>query len=167
MRKLPVCFPSAIENRSDVLCYTTPELKEAVEITGPLEIYIFASTSVKDTDFTVKFLDVYPDGRSVNLVDGIRRASGLKSSSQPEFITPGDVYEYVITMGPTSQLFHKSHRMRIDISSSNFPMYDRNMNTGNPIGEDARGIKAKQTVYHQAKYASYIDLPVIPNRFKR
>ena len=158
---------SAIENRSDVLCYTTCKLTEDVEITRPLEIHVFAGTSVIDTDFTAKFLDVSPDGRSYNLVDGIKRAHGLKSSSQPEFITPGEVYEYIIIMGPTSHLFSKGHRMRIDISSSNFPMYDRNMNSGNPIGEDTIGISAKQTVYHAAKYASYIDLPVIPNRFVR
>jgi putative CocE/NonD family hydrolase len=157
---------SSLERRDDVLCYTTPPLTENVEITGPLEIHILASTSTRDTDFTAKFVDVYPDGRSQNLVDGIKRAKGLKSLASPEFITPGQVYEYVITMGPTSQMFFKGHRMRIDISSSNFPMYDRNMNTGNPIGEDATGIKANQTVYHEAKYASHIDLPVIPNRFK-
>jgi putative CocE/NonD family hydrolase len=156
---------SSVERRSDVLCYTTPPLTENVEITGPIQIHVFASTSAIDTDFTAKFVDVYPDGRAQNLVDGIKRARGLKSSAQPEFIIPGEVYEDVITMGPTSQMFFKGHRIRIDISSSNFPMYDRNMNTGNPIGEDATGIKAKQTVYHEAKYASYIDLPVIPNRF--
>jgi len=155
---------SSLERRSDVLCYTTPPLKENVEITGPLQIHIFASTSAKDTDFTAKLVDVYPDGRSQNLVDGIKRARGLKSP--PEFITPGEVYEYVINLGPTSQMFFKGHRIRIDVSSSNFPMYDRNMNTGNPIGEDKTGVKANQTVYHQAKFGSYIDLPVIPDRFK-
>jgi uncharacterized protein len=155
---------SSLERRSDVLCYTTPPLKENVEITGPLQIHIFASTSAKDTDFTAKLVDIYPDGRSQNLVDGIKRARGLKFP--PEFITPGEVYEFIINLGPTSQMFFKGHRIRIDISSSNFPMYDRNMNTGNPIGEDKTGVKANQTVYHQAKYASYIDLPVIPDRFK-
>jgi len=153
---------SNIEKRNDVLCYTTPELKEGTEITGPLEIHLFAATSARDTDFTAKLVDVYPDGRSHNLSDGIKRARGLKSDTKPELINPGEVYEYIITMGPTSQLFRKGHRIRIDISSSNFPMYDRNMNTGNPIGEDARGIVATQTVYHQAQYATYIELPVIP-----
>jgi len=157
---------SSVERRDDVLCYSTPPLTENVEITGPIEIHVFAATSARDTDFTAKFVDVYPDGRAQNLVDGIKRARGLKSSSRPEFITPGNVYEYVINMGPTSQMFFKGHRIRIEISSSNFPMYDRNMNTGNPIGEDATGPKATQTVYHNAEYASYIDLPVIPNRFK-
>lgn len=153
---------SHLEMRNDILCYTTADLKEDIEITGPLEIHLFAATSVRDTDFTAKLVDVRPDGGSYNLVDGIKRARGLKSNVKPELINPGEVYEYIITMGPTSQLFRKGHRIRIDISSSNFPLYDRNMNTGNPIGEDARGIVATQTVYHQAEYASYIDLPVIP-----
>ena len=155
---------SPVEKRTDVLCYTSDELKEDVEITGPLEMHVFAATSARDTDFTAKLIDVFPDGRSYNLVDGIRRARGLKSEEQPELVTPGEVYEYVITMGPTSQLFRKGHRIRIDISSSNFPYYDRNMNTGNPIGEDAEGIIATQTVYHQSEYTSYIDLPIIPER---
>jgi putative CocE/NonD family hydrolase len=155
---------SPVEKRTDVLCYTSAELKEDVEITGPLEMHIFAATSARDTDFTAKLVDVFPDGRSYNLVDGIRRARGLKSEEQPELVTPGEVYEYVITMGTTSQLFRKGHRIRIDISSSNFPYYDRNMNTGNPIGEDAEGIIATQTVYHQSEYTSYIDVPIIPER---
>ena len=89
------------------------------------------------------------------------RASGLQFGDWPEPIHPGTVYEYIITLGNTSQLFRKGHRIRIQISSSNFPMFDRNMNTGNGIGEDARGIIARQTVYHQAGFASYIDLPVM------
>ncbi|HEY31852.1 MAG TPA: CocE/NonD family hydrolase [Dehalococcoidia bacterium] len=155
---------SAIERRNDVLCYTTPELKEDIEITGPIEVHVFAATSARDTDFTAKLVDVYPDGRSLNLVDGIKRARGLKSEYQPELISPDEIKEYVITLGPTSQLFRRDHRIRVDISSSNFPLYDRNMNTGNHIGEDSVGIPAKQTVYHEADYASYIDLPVIPDK---
>jgi putative CocE/NonD family hydrolase len=153
---------SIIEKRGDVLCYTTLELKEDVEVTGPLEIHVFAATSARDTDFTAKVVDVYPDGRVYNLVDGIKRVSGRKFADRPELINPGEVYEYLITMGNTSQLFRKGHRIRIEISSSNFPLFDRNMNTGNPIGKDASGIPAKQTVYHQSGYVSYIDLPVMP-----
>ena len=151
-----------IEKRGDVLCYTTPELKKDMEVTGPLQVHLFAATSARDTDFTAKICHIYPDGRSYNLAEGIMRASGLKFADRPELITPGEPYEYVITLGNTSQLFRKGHRIRIQISSSNFPQYDRNMNTGNPIGEDDRGIIAKQTIYHQSGYASYLDLPVIP-----
>jgi len=155
---------SHIERRSDVLCYTTPELEEDTEVTGPLEVHLFAATSARDTDFTAKLVDVYPDGRAYNIAEGIMRARGRKSIFQPEPVNPGEVYEYTINLGTTSQLFRKGHRIRIDISSSNFPMYDRNMNTGNPTGEDAQGIPAMQTIYHQSGYASYIDLPVIPAR---
>jgi putative CocE/NonD family hydrolase len=153
---------SRIERRSDVLCYTTPEFTEDIEISGPLQFHLFAATSAVDTDFTAKLVHVYPDGGAYNVVDGIKRAHGRKSPDHPELVNPGEVYEYVITMGNTSHFFPKGHRIRIDISSSNFPQHDRNMNTGNPIGEDARGIPAKQTIYHQKDYASYIDLPVIP-----
>ena len=153
---------SHIEKRQDILCYTSPELEEDVEVTGPLEVHLFASTSVRDTVFTAKLVDVYPDGRAYNIAEGIKRASGRKTIFQPEPVNPGEVYEYVINLGSTSQLFRKGHCIRIDISSSNFPNYDRNMNTGNPIGEDTEGVPAMQSIYHQAEYASYIDLPVIP-----
>jgi hypothetical protein len=156
---------SLIEKRSDVLCYTSQELDEDLEITGdPIEIHLFASTSARDTDFAAKLIDVYPDGRAYNLVEGIKRARGLKSALKPELINPGQVYEYIIKMGKTSNLFRKGHRIRVDISSSNFPMFDRNMNTGNATGEDAKGIPAMQTIFHQPGYASYINLPVILNK---
>jgi uncharacterized protein len=152
---------SRIEQREDILCYTTPELKEEVEVTGPLELHLFAASSARDTDFTAKLVDVYPDGRSFNVADGIIRARYRKSVFSPELLEPGQIIEYVIDMVGTSQLFKRDHRIRIDVSSSNFPAFDRNLNTGNPIGEDARGIIARQTIYHQAGYASYIDLPTI------
>lgn len=155
---------SHIEKRQDILCYTTPELEEDTEVTGPLEVHLFAATSARDTDFTAKLVDVYPDGRAYNIGEGIIRARGRKSVLKPELVNPGEVNEYRINMGTTSQLFRKGHRIRIDISSSNFPMYDRNMNTGNPIGQDAEGIPAMQTIYHQSEYASYVDLPVIPGK---
>lgn len=153
---------SHIENRNDVLCYTTPELKEDIEVTGPLELHLFAATSARDTDFTGKLVDVFPDGSAYNVGDGIIRAQYRKSFFKPEFVTPGEVYEYTINMENTSQLFRKGHRIRIDVSSSSFPEYNRNMNTGNPAGEDAEGIIAEQKIFHQSEYPSYIDLPVIP-----
>jgi putative CocE/NonD family hydrolase len=146
---------SGIERRPDILCYTTHELKEDIEITGgPLEVHIFASTSVKSTDFTAKLVYVYPDGRSYNVAEGVKRITNQQESGL------AGIKEYVIGIGNISQLFRKGHRIRIDISSSNFPFSDRNMNTGNPIGEDARGVPAMQTIYHQKDYASYIDLPL-------
>jgi hypothetical protein len=151
---------ASIERRIDVLCYTGPELAEDMEVTGPIQMHLFAATTACDTDFAAKLIDVYPDGKAYNIADGLMRASGL--TGEFKLIEPGKIYEYVITMGHTSQVFRKNHRIRIDITSSNFPQFDRNMNTGNPIGEDLTGIPAIQTVYHQSGYASYIDLPVIP-----
>jgi putative CocE/NonD family hydrolase len=153
------------EKRQDVLCYTTSELKEDLEVTGPLKVHLFAATSARDTDFVAKLVDVYPDGRAYNVTtDGIIRARYRKSLFEPEMVSPGEVNEYVINLEATSQLFRRGHRIRIDITSSSFPEYDRNMNTGNPIGEDAKGVTAKQTIYHDSEYPSYIDLPVITDR---
>jgi putative CocE/NonD family hydrolase len=151
-----------VEKRADVLCYTTAELKESLTVTGPLQVHLFAATSARDTDFTAKICHVYPDGRSFNLAEGIMRARGRRLDDRPELIDPGKVYEYVITLGNTSQLFPKGHRIRIQISSSNFPMFDRNMNTGNDIGDDATGLIARQTIFHQPELASYVDLPIMP-----
>jgi hypothetical protein len=153
---------SLVERRDDVLCYTTPELKEDLEVTGPLLLHLFAATSARDTDFTAKLVDVYPDGRAYNVVcDGITRARYRKSLFAPELVNPGEVNEYIVNLEAVSQLFRKGHRIRIDVSSSCFPEYDRNMNTGHAVGEDARGIPALQSIYHEAAYSSYIDLPVI------
>ncbi len=153
---------SYIEKRSDVLCYTTSEIEDDFEITGPLKFHLFAATSAKDTDFTARLVDVHPNGQSYPVANGIIRARYRKSLSKAEPVSPGAVYEYTIDMGNTSQLFRIGHRARIDISSSDFPGFDRNMNTGGPIGEDIHGIVAIQNIYHRGSYASYIDLPVIP-----
>lgn len=153
---------SRIEKRNDVLCYTTPELREEIEVTGPLLLHLFASTSAQDTDFTAKLIDVYPDGSAYNVAEGCIRARFRKSVLRPEPVNPGEVCEYTIDLAVTSIVFGRGHRIRIDVSSSNFPRHDRNMNTGNPFGEDAEGVPAMQTIYHQSDYASYIDMPVIP-----
>ncbi len=153
---------SFIERRGDVLCYTTPELDQDMEVTGPLDLHLFASSSCKDTDFTAKLVDVHPDGHAYNVADGIVRAQYRNSFTDPEPLTPGEIVEFIVRLGQTSQLFRRGHRIRLDITSSNFPTFDRNMNTGNPIGEDSEGITALQTIYHQSGCASYIDLPVIP-----
>jgi putative CocE/NonD family hydrolase len=152
-----------IERRADVLCYTTSELEQDIEVTGPLNLRLFAATSCRDTDFTAKLVDVYPDGRAYNIADGIVRGRYRNSISQPELLKPGEVTEFVIRLGPTSQLFRRGHRIRIDIASSDFPNYDRNLNTGNRIGEDSEGIPALTIINHQTGYASYIDLPIIPS----
>jgi uncharacterized protein len=150
-----------IELRNDVLCYTTPELKEDLQVTGPLKLHLFASTSASDTDFTAKIVDVYPDSHGYNMAEGITRVRFRKSVFAPEPVNPGELIEYTIDLIGASQLFRRGHRIRLDIASSNFPAFDRNMNTGNPSGEDKRGIPATQHIFHQSSYSSYIDLPVI------
>ena len=152
-----------IEKRADVLCYTTPELKEEIEVTGPLKLHLFAATSVRDTDFMAKLIDVHPNGSAYNVAEGAIRARYRKSILQPEPVNPGEVYEYVIDLAATSIVFGRGHRIRIDVTSSNFPRLDRNMNTGNPFGEDAQGVPAVQTIYHEPDYPSHIDLPVVPS----
>jgi putative CocE/NonD family hydrolase len=144
------------------LCYTSAELQNDVEVTGPVRVHLFAATSARDTDWAAKLVDVYPDGRAYNLVEGIKRASGRKLDGLQEPVTPGEVYDYLITLGDTSIVFRKGHRIRIEISSSNFPTFDRNMNTGHLVGEDAQGIPALQRVLHSSDHASYVELPAIP-----
>jgi len=151
-----------VERRSDVLCYTTRRLEANIEVTGPVTVHLFAASSAKDTDFAAKLVDVYPDGAAYNIAEGILRAKYRNGLLRPGFITPGDINEYVIDLASVSVLFKKGHRIRLDITSSNFPRFDRNMNTGNPFGEDAEGIIANQTVYHDNTCASYVALPVIP-----
>jgi uncharacterized protein len=150
-----------IERRNDVLCYTTLELKEDLQVTGPLKLHLFASTSACDTDFTAKIVDVYLDGRSFNVAEGITRARFRKSVFMPELVDPGEIIEYTIDLVGVSQIFRRGHRIRLDISSSNFPAFDRNMNTGHSTGEDKSGIAATQNIFHESNYISYVDLPII------
>jgi putative CocE/NonD family hydrolase len=157
-----VADQTVVEERPDVLVYTASPLEHDLEITGPIKVHLFAASSARDTDFTAKLLDVRPDGYAHNLQDGIVRARYRTSVAQPSFITPGKVYEYTIDLWATSHLLKAGHRLRIDISSSNFPRFDRNPNTGTPIGVDDRLELAQQTIHHSATYSSYVVLPIIP-----
>ena len=151
-----------IEKRADVLIYSTPPLSEAVEVTGPITVKLFAASSAPDTDWTAKLVDVAPGGKIINLNNGIVRASHRNSLETHEPIDPGKPYEYTITVFPTSNLFKVGHQIRLEISSSNFPHYDRNLNTGQPVGADAQMVAARQTVFHDAAHPSYIELPIMP-----
>lgn len=153
---------TVIERREDILCYSTSELREDLEVTGPLQMILYASTTAKDTDFTAKLTDVQPDGRSLLIAEGIQRAKYRDWNYEEIPIEPGAVIKYTINLGNTSHVFRKGHRIRIHVSSSNFPLFDRNMNTGHSIGEDAVGVVAEQTIYHDSNYPSHIELPVIP-----
>jgi putative CocE/NonD family hydrolase len=151
-----------VEQREDVLVYTTAPLTESVEVTGPVKMILYSASSAKDTDFTAKLVDVHPDGKAYNLCDGIIRARWRRSRSEPELIEPGKAYRYEIDLWVTSNLFKAGHQIRVEISSSNFPRFDRNPNTGNPFGTDTELLSATQTVFHGAERASHILLPVIP-----
>ena len=153
---------SEIEAREDVLVYTTPPLQQEVEVTGPLTVTLWAATSAKDTDFTAKLVDVCEDGCARNLTDGIIRARYRDSSSSPSLLEPGKAYRYTIDLWATSNVFKAGHRIRVEISSSNFPRFDRNTNTGNLIAEDKEFKPALQTVLHDREHPSHITLPIVP-----
>ncbi|HVW68179.1 MAG TPA: CocE/NonD family hydrolase [Steroidobacteraceae bacterium] len=152
-----------VEARSDVLVYTTPALREPLEVTGPIRVKLFAASSAADTDWTAKLVDVHPDGYAQNLQDGIVRARYRRGKDQPAaLLEPGRVYEYDIDLWATSNTFLPGHRLRVEIASSNFPRFDRNLNTGEDPATGTRLQLARQTIYHSAKYPSHIVLPVIP-----
>lgn len=156
----------ATESRQDVLVYTSGELKEDVEVTGPVTVHLWAISSAPDTDFVARLVDVYPDGYAQNLTDGIIRAryrDFQKGQRQPSLIEPGKAYEYEIDLWATSNVFQAGHRIRLDITSSNFPRWDRNPNTGADFGADTEMAVARQTILHDPEHASYIVLPVVPS----
>ena len=155
---------SQIQRRPDVLTFTTDVLTEDMEITGPISATIWASSDAKDTDFTATLTDLEPDGKAIALCEGIVRARFRNGTENPEMMVPGEIYKFEIDMWNTSNTFIKGHRIRIEISSSNFPRYNRNLNSGNPIASDIDITIANQTVYHGIQYPSHINLPVIPKR---
>ena len=151
-----------IETRPDVLVYSTPELERDTEVTGPVTVTLYAASSAVDTDFTAKLVDVEPCGCARNLTDGIIRARYRKPRQPASLIQPGEVYEYAIDIWATSNVFKKGHRIRLEISSSNFPRFDRNSNTGGDIGGETRLVPALQTIFHDAEYPSRVSLPLVP-----
>jgi len=151
-----------VEAREDVLVYSSAVLEQAVELTGPIQLVLYAASSARDTDFTAKLVDVHPTGYAQNLADGIVRARYRESRSEPTLIRPNGIYRYEIDVGVTSNLFHAGHRIRLEISSSNFPRFDRNPNTGHPFGRDDLLAPAHQRVFHDAARPSHALLPVIP-----
>ena len=151
-----------VEMRRDVLCYTSEPLTADTEITGPIKLMLYAASDAPDTDWTAKLVDVSETGYAMNLCDGILRARYRESLSDPTLIEPGTVYEYTIEVGVTANVFRQGHRIRLEISSSNFPRFDRNPNTGHAIGVDADMRAARQTVHHSREHPSRILLPVIP-----
>ena len=150
------------EARPDVLVFSTPPLDRDLEVTGFVTVELYASTSAADTDFTALVADVDGSGYARFLTDGIVRARYRTATSQPEEVMPGRVYKYVIDLWATSNVFKAGHRVRLYLSSSNFPRFNRNPNTGDPVLGSARSVKARQTIHHGGDYASALILPIIP-----
>ena len=150
-----------MEERKDILVYTTEPLKEGMEVSGPVELTLYVSSDVKDTDFTVKLLDVYPDGRAYNLDETIQRVRYREGYDKQVFMEKGKVYK--VTLGPmtTSNWFEAGHRLRIEVSSSNFPRFDRNMNTGGRNYDEKEGVKATNAVHHSRKFPTELKLTVV------
>lgn len=153
---------SDIERREDVLGYTTPPLPEDLEVTGPVEALLYVSSSVSDTDFTAKLVDVYPDGRAFNIQEGIARARYRQGLDREVWMSPGEVYEIRIDLEATSNVFVAGHRIRLEVSSSSFPRWERNLNTGGRNHDETHGVSARNRVHHSSRYPSRVLLPVIP-----
>ncbi len=155
---------SETEMRHDVLVYTSPVLERGVEVTGPIEVVLYVSSSAKDTDFTAKLVDVTPDGKAYNIQEGIMRARYREGYDRKVWMSVGEVAKLRIDMYASSNYFAPGHSIRLEISSSNFPRFDRNLNTGGNNYDESEWEVARQTVHHSAEYPSHLLLPVIPQR---
>ena len=154
-----------VEKRDDVLVFTTPTLAEDLAVIGPVSLKLYAATDVRDTDFTAVLIDVLPDGKAMNVTEGIMRARFRQSIwKAPKLIKPGQVYEYTLQLLPTARVFRKGHKIRMHLSSSRFPLWDRNTNTGSNPATDTETKVAHQTIYHDTSRPSHLVLPVIPTR---
>ncbi len=152
------------EARNDVLVYTTEPFKEAVEMSGPITVTLYVSSSAKDTDFTWRIDDVYPDGRAFNLIENIQRMRYRDGYDKPEvWMEPGKTYKVTFQPMQFSNDFKPGHRLRLEISSSNFPRFDRNLNTGGPNYNETKWVVAHNSVHHSTQYPSTITITVVPN----
>jgi uncharacterized protein len=150
------------ETRPDILVYTTEPLKEGIEVSGPIEVTLYVSSDAKDTDFTVKLIDVYPDGRAYNLDETIQRMRYRDGYDKPNvWMQAGKVYKVTLQPMTTSNYFEAGHRIRIEVSSSNFPRFDRNLNTGGKNWDESKGVVARNAVHHSRQYPSEIKLTVV------
>ncbi len=150
-----------IEKRHDILVYTSDPLEEGIEVSGTIEITLFVSSDARDTDFTVKLLDVYPDGTAYNLDETIQRARYREGYDRQVFMEEGRVYELPVSPMSTSNYFAEGHRIRIEVSSSNFPRFDRNLNTGGANHDEIAGVVAHNRVHHSRAHPSHIRLPIV------
>lgn len=150
-----------VEKRQDVLVYSTPVLSADVEVTGVVRVVLWADSSAVDTDFTAKLVDVFPSGEARNLTDGVIRARYRESLEKPKLLTPSEAVRFVIEVGVTSNVFRAGHRIRLEISSSNFPRFDRNPNTGRAVADETQLQMARQRVWHDRLHRSYLEVPVV------
>ena len=151
-----------IESRDDVLCYSTAALDAPLNVAGPVSVTLWAVTDAVDTDFTAKLVDVYPDGRAVSLCDGIIRARYRESFSEPLAVTPGEPTRYTIELANTAHRFGAGHQLRIEVSSSNFPRFAPNPNTGGPLASEADARPAVQHILHDADHPSELTICMLP-----
>jgi putative CocE/NonD family hydrolase len=141
--------------------YTTPPLITGIEVTGPIDAVLHVSSDAKDTDFTAKLVDVYPDGRAFNVQEGIVRARSREGQTKKVWLKAEEIVEVHIEMGATSNYFAPGHRIRLEVSSSNFPRFDRNLNTGGNNYDETQWVSARNFVYHSERQTSYLLLPVV------
>ncbi len=151
-----------LEGRSDVLVFTSPPMDEPLEVTGYVGLILTIASSAPDTDFTGRLLDVFPDGSARTLTEGILRARYRNGFERPALLVPGEPTELAVELGATSNVFLRGHRIRLEVSSSNFPRWDRNPNTASPFGEESEPRSAEQTVFHDRARVSKLVLPVVP-----
>ena len=151
----------SVAQRDDVLVYTSEPLGDDLEVTGPVSMTIYASSSAPDTDFTATLVDIHPDGRAINICEGLRRARFKDSIEEPVLIEPGRAYQYEIDLWETSNVFKMGHCLRVEVSSSNFPRFDVNPNTGGKLGVERRQKIAEQAIYHCPEHPSHVVLPII------
>lgn len=152
---------SEMELRNDILVYTSAPLKEGIEVSGFIEASIYVSSDAKDTDFTIKLIDVYPDGKAYNLDETIQRARYREGYDKEVWMEKGKIYKVDFTPMSTSNYFAEGHRIRIEISSSNFPRFDRNLNTGGNNYDESKPVKATNKIHHSSRYPSVINLPIV------
>ena len=152
-----------LERRDDVLCYTSEPLAADLEVIGPIEMVLYAASSARDTDFIVRLCDVYPNGRSIFLAEGMLRARyrGSVAGESVELLEPDEVAEYRIRCYPAANVFRRGHCLRLDVTSSSFPRFSRNLNTGEDIATATRIEVARQAVLHTDVYPSHVLLPVV------
>jgi len=150
------------EVRDDVLVFSSPAFTQSTEVTGPIALDLYVSTSAVDTDFTGKLVDVWPNGCAQNLTEGILRLRYRNTQEKPELANPGEVYHISVNLWATSNVFLPGHKLRLEVSSSNFPRFHRNLNTGGDQARETRMVKAINMIYHDKTRPSALVLPILP-----